>query len=239
MTLVTTEIHLAAPDTIIVFAADRRISLKGKPHASQRKIFRVGTRQAAVGYFGLAGIPEGSSCRPMADWVESFARNTPPAETLEQAATRLADELNRAVPARLQKSEPSGFHLAGFNSATQPEFWFVRNVDDTGQPTLGRYEATEDFQGRDVGKVAAGQYLAYRNGDTRAHVAIWKAIDDGFGGLLRVQDFRALGRVADYRDWVAFKMDLIARFYKKYCTTSIIGAPIDAMAFSPSVFEGA
>jgi hypothetical protein len=33
-------------------------------------------------------------------------------------------------------------------------------------------------------------------------------------------------------------MELIARFYKKYCTTSLIGAPIDTMAFSPLVFAG-
>jgi len=54
-----------------------------------------------------------------------------------------------------------------------------------------------------------------------------------------MSDFRKLGQVGDHRKWVAFKMDLICRYYEQYCTTSIIGRPIDAIAVSPSLFDGA
>ena len=238
MTLLTTEIHVAQPDTIIVFAADRRITRGNKRSGSEQKIFRVGSRQAAIGYFGLAAVPKGPRQQTMAEWVQTFARRTSPKETLAQIAERLASELNAAIPPALRAIERSGFHLAGFNATAQPEFWYIRNVDDSGTSRLRKYEAREDFQRRDVVTVNAGEYCAYRNGDVRAHVAIWEAIDKGLGALLTAPDFRPMVHVKHYRRWASFKMDLIARFYKKYCTTSIIGAPIDAMAFSPTVFEG-
>jgi hypothetical protein len=59
MTLLTTEIHNHSdPDrALIVFAADRRISLDYTPYDEQKKIFRLPRLNAGIGYFGLAEVP--------------------------------------------------------------------------------------------------------------------------------------------------------------------------------------
>jgi len=41
----------------------------------------------------------------------------------------------------------------------------------------------------------------------------------------------------DYVDWVQFKLEMVADFYERYCSESIIGRPIDSFAFSPSEYE--
>jgi hypothetical protein len=126
--------------------------------------------------------------------------------------------------------------LAGFSPADRPEFWFVRNVDDDGEPTLGRYEPREDFQRRDRSRVSPSAVQIYRNGDIRAHVTAWEKIDEAYGSLLGTPDFMPVATPLDYRNWVLFKMSSIADFYERYCVRSIIGRPIDAFAFSPTEF---
>ena len=73
------------------------------------------------------------------------------------------------------------------------------------------------------------------NGDIRAHVAAWEALDMAFGGMTQLPEFRHLTRPDDYAKWVQFKLGVIAAFYKRYCTTSIIGGPVDAFAITPRV----
>ncbi len=69
--------------------------------------------------------------------------------------------------------------------------------------------------------------MVYRNGDIRAHVCAWEAIDKAFGGILSAPDFRMPNTPAEYEEWVRFKMDLIARLYEGFCKRSIIGGPVD------------
>ena len=52
----------------------------------------------------------------------------------------LAEELNFAAPTSRQRTEVSGFHVAGFNDSGLAEFWFVRNIGDDLRPTLGSYQ---------------------------------------------------------------------------------------------------
>ena len=172
----------------------------------------------------------------MSDWIQDFLNSVGPQERLAAVANRLANELNGIVPIAWHANERSGFHLAGFNEAGHPEFWFVRNVDDNGEPTLGRYEPREDFQRRDLAQLPPGSFQVYRNGDIRAHVTAWEKIDEAFGSLLGTPDFKEIATLLDYRDWVLFKMTSIADFYEQYCVPSIIGKPIDAFAFSRHEF---
>ena len=75
--------------------------------------------------------------------------------------------------------------------------------------------------------------MIYRNGDIRAHIAAWEKLDESFGTLLNTPGFKKLTSPADYKDWVEFKMQLIAYFYKKYYPGSIIARPVDAFCIKP------
>jgi hypothetical protein len=227
MTLLATEI-VTGPPPAIVFAADRRISLGGRRHTERRKILPVPRKRAGIGYFGLAELPLSGRQRHMDVWLADFLQANSLRATLGELANRLAEKLNRIVPAATYRAHVSGFHLAGFDQSAQPEFWFVRNIDDDRVTMLGQFAAREEFQRRDRPLLPPGAVQIYRNGDIRAHAAVWEDIDRSFGALLHAPDFHVgVGPVA-YARWVKFKLETIAHFYQRFSRTSIIGKPIDA-----------
>jgi len=231
VTLLTTEIHNNYDHrnrALIVFASDRCISRNNRFDSISKKIFELRWLNAGIGYFGLAEITrEGESMR---DWLQSFIRRSSYVATLGDFAQQLAAELNGAGGAAWRRPQRSGFHLAGFTTAGHPEFWFVRNVDDQGRPTMRGHEAREDFQRRDAAELARGTVAIYRNGDIRAHEAAWRLLDQSFAGLRESSGFRRLRSAEDYILWICFKMEVIAHFYKRYYRGSIIAKPIDAFA---------
>jgi len=239
MTLLTTEI-VVEPQPIIVFAADRRISKNDQRDSDRRKIFQVPTkRRACIGYFGLAEVPVGGRQPYMDEWLPDFLNARTALPTLGDLAKALEQELNRLVPAATRRSVTSGFHLAGFNEYDEPEFWFVRNVGDDLTTILGSYATREDFQRRDRANLPAGAVQIYRNGDLRAHVAVWESIDTSFGALLGLRDFALAAGPVQRMQWVKFKMEAIAQFYQRFCHASIIGKPIDAFVITLSGVEAA
>jgi hypothetical protein len=215
-----------------VFAADRRISQGVKPHSEQIKILEVPHLIAGIGFFGLAGIPKNNRLVPMSDWLQEIVNNATNCKDLKQLATKLADSLNRVVPDNLKQTERSGFHIAGFNSQNQVEFWYVRNVDDDRRSFLGKYEAREEFQRRDTHNLPPDGIQIYRNGDIRAHVLTWEEIDESFGTLLNYPEFDQVSTPEEYIEWVRFKMETIALFYEKFCSISIIGRPVDVFTIT-------
>lgn len=235
-------------DVTIIFAADRRISYEKKFHALCKKIFRVPYLNAGIGFFGLAEVGQQPNPTPMSDWLTSFITKNHDARTLSDFARRLRDELNGAVPRTSKISNPSGFHIAGFNQDGLPEFWYVRNIDNMDQHRyigfLDRYRVTEDFlrrdASRDIGydgvslKIPEPRMKGYRNGDIRGHVVAWKEFDGVLKnvllGFLDLPDFRSLRTISDYVEFTKFKMELIAAVHKKYCKVSLIGKPIDAFS---------
>ncbi|MDH5641739.1 MAG: hypothetical protein OEY28_10630, partial [Nitrospira sp.] len=152
MTLLTTEILEGRQflEPFIVFAADRRISLNGKPNAARKKVFRVPGYDAGVGYFGLAEVPSGQDRQPMDKWLREFLEKRPAVGGLESLATDLASALNSEIPSAWRRRYVSGIHLAGFDDGDRASFWFVRNVDDCMTP-IGAYQAREDYRRRDAG----------------------------------------------------------------------------------------
>lgn len=144
------------------------------------------------------------------------------------------------TPPTLKQRYVSGFHIAGCNSSGIPEFWYLRNVKDDRITTPGVYEAREDFLRRDAGALGYdGQnprsaqtelVQTYRNGDIHAHVTAWERIDEGFGTLFKEPEFKKLGAISEYEQWVKFKMEVIAYFYKKYCRVSLVAKPIDTFS---------
>jgi hypothetical protein len=226
MTLLATEIHNHdnPANALIVFAADRRISLKRKYYDKRKKIFELRRLNAGIGYFGLAVVGKQS----MQDWLQAFLAGATGCQTMAELAERLADSLNRVIPPHQHRIDRSGFHIAGYNKAGHPEFWYVRNVDDNAELTLGRYEVREDFQRRDARTLTPNAVGVYRNGDLRAHEAAWQKLDDSFGLLLNTPGFKQRRTATDYISWVKFKMELICYFYKIYYQGSIIARPVDA-----------
>ena len=233
MTLFTTEIHNHdhPENASIVFAADRRIShaKSGSYIGTNKKIFELPWLNAAIGYFGLAEVPFQRRTQPMRDWLVVFIRQNCTSSSMADFSQKLASDLNKVVPMQWHRKSPSGFHIAGFTDLGKPEFWFVRNVDDAGNPTLGQYGTREEFQRRDVSRLKNNETQIYRNGDIRAHIAVWKKIDDSFGLLLNLDGFSKLRNSTDYKEWVRFKMETIAYFYKKYQRQPIIARPIDVI----------
>lgn len=233
MTLLATEIHRHdRPDAIVVFAADRRITRGAVRDTEQQKVFRIPQLRAGIGYFGLAELPSSKRTESMAAWLQRFLASTR-ARTLRELADELAASLNKAVPDSWKKGQVSGFHLCGFAAAGRPEFWYVRNCDDSpAQAPTGQYESREDFQGRDAAKIPPGEGFVYRNGDIRAHVAAWERIDEAFGGLLAAPDFGVPTTPGEYERWVEFKMEVIAQFYERFCQMSMIGRPVDVFSIT-------
>jgi hypothetical protein len=236
MTLLFTEIHRHddPKNASIVFAADRRISnaKTGSYIATHKKIFELPWLKAAIGYFGLAEVPLLGKNRPMRDWLQVFIRQNSSSSSLADFSQKLTSDLNKVVPMQWHRKSPSGFHMAGFTELGKPEFWFVRNVDDAANSTLGQYETREEFQRRDVLRLKNNETQIYRNGDIRAHLAVWEKIDESFGLLLNLNGFSKVRNSKDYKEWVRFKMETIAYFYKKYQRQPIIARPIDVIVIS-------
>ncbi len=230
MTLLTTEIHCTAQGEIVVFAADRRITRDKVADGTRPKIFRVPHCMVGIGYFGLAEVGPAETPIPMSVWLEDLFFRIPPSTDPRTVAELLCERLNVDIPLEWRRSDPSGFHVAGLDSDGCAEFWFVRNLDDSGALAHSEYKCREDFKSRDKTALPDNAVQIYRNGDIRAHIAAWEQIDDSFGSLLGQESFRALVTTDDYLDWVKFKMELVARFYDRFAVESIIGDPIDAFA---------
>ena len=60
--------------------------------------------------------------------------------------------------------------------------------------------------------------MIYRNGDYRAHVAAWEALDVSFGRMLALPDFSRNQGPQARLQMVRFKMDVIAAFYDQFAS---------------------
>jgi hypothetical protein len=244
MTLLYTEISQDLPGhgRCVLFAADRRITTPaGGPPRHYKKLVDIPYLNAALGFFGLAEFRRSQTGFRMSDHLREFVRAQAGTTSLALFAKRLATSLNSFVPSSLRRSERSGIHISGMTGDSLPEFWFVRNLDDTGQPTLGKYEADEQYLTRDArndgfdGKDPATlppHGRLYRNGDILSHVAAWEAIDKTLGRLRNVSAFSPIRSPSEYADWVRFKMEVLLHFQKRFAKTLLVGGPVDIIVKS-------
>jgi hypothetical protein len=241
MTLLYTEVSQEFPGRgrCVLFAADRRITPLGNdPPKHYKKLVDIPYLNAALGFFGLAEFRQGGTLFRMVDHLRDFVRKEHAAPNLSAFAAKLAASLNAFIPSSLRASERSGIHLAGITSGALPEFWFVRNVDESGSPTLGQYEADEQFLARDARAdgfdgqnpqtLPLGGRL-YRNGDILAHVAAWEAFDDTLGTLLSSPLFSGIHSPEDYANWISFKMEVLVHFHKRFEKSLLVGGAIDVI----------
>lgn len=202
MTLLVNEIHIRGhlQRSLIILAADRRITVQGKFHSNRKKLFEIPYLKAGVGYFGLAQVDQTEF---FSSWLPNFIRRTCDAGKLEEFANRLCEELNLSVRKDLLAKSPSGFHICGFNADNYPELWFVRNIlHMEGHLYKGfetKYRVSEDFLARDARKTgfngvdpevshSFNQY--YVNGDVRAFHSIWMRLDEFLVEMLSQADFK-------------------------------------------------
>lgn len=247
MTLILNEIHLldGLNKTMLVAAADRRISKPdGSYEATRRKLFPIPYLSSTISYFGLASVYPRGRMQYLSDWLPNFINTQSQVPDLETFAQNLRDALHRVIPQSTLQEHSSGFHIAGYNSQGLPEFWHLSNIGDIRafqyvdfKPRYG--PPSPDFLGRDAQKnfewdgsdpsSAHNGVQTYRNGDFRAHVAAWEALDDIFKKLVQFPDFKTPSDPNEYGQWIKFKFEFIAYLYKKWAKKEIIGPPIDVI----------
>jgi hypothetical protein len=245
MTLLITEIHMvnALQNGYILHAADRRITLNGKPLKPREKIFRIPYLNAGVGYFGLADINHKKTFR---ECLRNFIHNNSDAQTLGQFAERLRDELNRTVDKSMLSNMVSGLHICGYNAENYPEFWIVRNsdtfVDGVYRNLQKEYYCAEEFletaaKKIDFNSVDDGQVMYQRqyyiNGDTRPFQPIWERLDKSLADMFAYESFKRPTTIEGVEKIAQWKLSVIASFYNQFARQKIIGTPIDAFILQP------
>jgi hypothetical protein len=246
MTLITNEIHMlnGFKKTLIVFAADRRLTYPdGRYAGTKQKLFRIPYLEGGVSYFGRAEVYPGGKKQWLSDWLRNFISEHATTESLKDFAFELREELHAVIPPSALEKSPSGFHICGYGSGHLPEFWFFSNIGGMERfrytNLQARYaEPSPDFLGRDAKSLGwdgtnplsiENKSYAYRNGDFRSHVVAFERLDQVLVEMLFFPDFK---RPATPEDWVRFKFEFVAYFYKKFAKKQIIGRPIDAFSVS-------
>jgi hypothetical protein len=249
MTLILNEIHLldGLNKTMLVAAADRRISWPDgldRPPESKPKLFPIPYLNGTISYFGLATFPMEGKTRSqyLSDWLPNFINKQSEVPDLRTFAQNLRNELHEVIPPASLQKEASGFHICGYNSQGLPEFWYLSNIGHLEHfhyldlkpqyalpsPDFLERDAQNEFgwDGNNPSSATNGVQF-YRNGDFRAHVALWEALDEAFSIFLQSPNFKRPSNPDEYRKYVKFKFEVIAYFYKKWAKKEIIARPID------------
>jgi len=247
VTLIVNEIcaYQGLNKTIVVAAADQLIMTPDGKQVRRKKLFEIPYLRGTVSYFGLAEVFPDGRRQDLSAWLPAFIREHSAIADFETFAMRLREALHGVVPEAALRNNPSGFHISGFNSHGLPDFWFLTNVGHFeefqyrclraryGLPEshfLGRDAKNLGWDGRDPSSVRNSQLQTYRNGDIRAHVAVWNLLDRALTELTQLPGhprFRRPTTPAEYGKWVKFKFEVIAYFYKKWATKQIVARPID------------
>lgn len=250
MTLIVNEIHLldGLQDTMLVAAADRRVSKRdGSYHSTRRKLFSIPYLRGTISYFGLAAVyPRGRESY-LSDWLPSFINRHASASNLQVFSESLWQELNTIVPARVLRNSPSGFHIMGYTANGYPDFWFLSNIGGLEQfryvDLRSEYAPpSSHFLGRDAQsewgwdgvspKLAKNGIHTYRNGDFKAHAVAWDLLDGIYLRLLQFPDFRPPRTPAEYAEYIKVKFEVISYIYSKLADKKIIARPIDVLVLT-------
>lgn len=251
MTLITNEIQVLNGfyETVLVFAADRRITKPDGSYETRQKLFEIPYLRGGISYFGLAILLRGGKKEYMSDWLRMFIMHHSGLRTLRDFAFELRDYLHVVIPADVLSRNPSGFHICGYNSQGFPEFWYLSNIggmqdfaytnlkpryDDPREDFLNRDAKVLGWDGTNPGSVENKGWV-YRNGDVRGHVVAFQSLDEVLLNMVTFPDFKKPHNAEDLANWVRFKLTFVARFYKEYGKKQIIGTPIDAFSLTNKV----
>lgn len=245
MTLLLNEIHVPGDlrKSVILFAADRRVSLPGKsPPRFMKKIARIPYLNAGIGYYGLAEVQSGVY---LSSWLPNFINNSAEAKTLGEFANKLRAELNWVVNKAWLKKQPSGFHLCGYNIHGFPELWHICNHGMEGnnyKDFVSEYGLSEDFLRRDAAAlgfdgtnplVRQSFVQCYINGDVRPFHSVWSRLNEFSAEMFTYADFKSPRQADEFIEFTKWKFKVIASFYKCFAKRPVIGGPIDAFVLRP------
>ena len=237
MTLIVNEIFHDPSDTNrsrILCAADRRISIGGKPLAERRKLFKSDKLNAAASYFGLAETPK----ETFEAMLQGFIQDDP-SNTIESLSQALTDYLNANVPKSLLQRVPSGFHICGFTDDETPQFWFIRNIEGmTGVAYAGfkdhywRSEELSQVHAKRLYDPQTARYIEpfrawFANGDLRSHGPAWQIFDMFSNQMDAVGLARAPVSPADFEKRLRWKMEAVGRYYDIVADEPIVGGGTD------------
>lgn len=243
MTILANEIRIgqSIKDVTLIQVADRRLSIKGKFHSNQRKVFEIQYIRASVGYFGLA---QPTMQEYFSSWLPNVIRHGHSIKTVKEFSQYLMSELNNRVSKALLKSNASGFHICGRADDGIPEFYFIRNIERMEGPFykgfVGSYFCSEDFRTRDAIRTNDGaqrdlvtlhdSIFWYVNGDLRSFWDFWLPATQFIDSFQLNQDFPSLKSDLERAKW---KLRVIAQLYDKYAKKKIVGGPIDGIEIKP------
>jgi hypothetical protein len=245
VTLILNEIHLlrGLSETMLIAGADRRVTVPGGDPEVRRKLFRIPQLNATVSYFGVADVFPGGKIERLSSWLPNFIVAQSAAPDMESFAKNLRDELQRVIPRSVLEDYVSGFHMCGYNDDGLPDFWHFTNVGRLEglyyKDLRGEYgPPSPDFLGRDAQKQfgwdgadpksARNGVRSYRNGDLRAHVAVWRDLDESLlKKLFQFPGFRQPASPAEAGRYVKFKFEVLAYIYKYWAKQVIISRPVD------------
>ncbi len=252
MTLVLNEIHMldGLNQTVMIAAADRRISKDGKYHGTYRKLFPIPYLNGAISYFGLASYFDSSGKeKKLWEWLPAFITKQAGTPDLRTFCRSLHEGLENFFPSQLLADKVSGFQICGYNDRFIPEYWFLTNIRNMAGPYPSEiksfYKAPAphfiqndarrnfNWDGEDPASCKNGIQI-YRNGDFRGHVAASEHLDAILGQLWdQFPDaFQRPSTLSEYAEYVRYKLEFIAGLYKTWARDAIIGRPIDVLAWS-------
>jgi len=178
----------------------------------------------------------------LSDWLPAFIRRSR-APSLADFAASLKRELEGVIPRAFLGSQPSGFHICGFDEQVRPDFWFLSNIG-----AMRGFEYTDlrgvyldpasHFLGRDAdrfgfdlttGRAPIGSVQLYRNGDFRVHAIAAEALDRVLSTLGHFADFKLPRTPTEYGSYVKFKFEVISYIYKRWARRQIVAHPIDVL----------
>jgi hypothetical protein len=245
MTLLVNEIHVVGDlrTSMIVFAADTRITYAAEPPRFMKKVFRIPYLQAGIGYYGLAQV---NPREYFSSWIPNAINAMTGERTPAGFAERLCERLNREVDKSYLSTMASGLHICGYNADNCPELWHICNHTMRGYVYTDfatHYGLSEDFLARHALKMGFDgtdpavpqpfvQY--YINGDVRPFHSVWRRLDEFLFEMFSYDDFRAPQNPTDNIGVVKWKMRVISSFYKKFARKPIIGGPIDVFFIRPA-----
>jgi len=243
MTILANEVRIkeSITDVALIQVADRRITVNGKFHSNQRKVFQIPYLKATVGYFGLAQL---TTREYFSSWLPNIIRHGHDVQNIKEFAHYLTTKLNANVVKSLLKNNPSGFHLCGLAEDGIPEFYFIRNIERMEGPYYrgfrDTYFCSEDFRTRDAITTSGGKkrdlsslrksIFWYVNGDLRSFWAFWMPATQFIDGISMNPEFPALTSDLERAKW---KLKVIAQLYEKYAKQKIVGGPIDGFEIGP------
>jgi hypothetical protein len=243
MTIIANEIRIrrSIADVTLIQVADRRISINGKFHSNQKKIFEVPHVKGSVGYFGLA---QPTTREYFSSWLPNVISKSHGTRTIKEFAQYLMDELNRNVAKSLLRTNPSGFHVCGLADDGIPEFYFIRNIERMEGPFYkgfkDSYSCSEDFRTRDAIRDNNGQLreldslhdiiLWYVNGDLRSFWEFWLPATQFIDNFQLNSEFPDLKSDLERAKW---KLRVIAQLYGRYAKQKVVGGPIDGIEIKP------